>query len=704
MYIPTILPPIGAPVSTDVLNLEALKDASIGEILNAYAVLANIAAERFADPDSYHEVATYTDAQGADWSGFQAEAEQGGVVDETETTVENSEKPLPALPVAPDNYCDTLPAMGQLLSQISRFQEASLAHYSRYLEVGLKNQRMYLGTPYKDGHFKDPTQYLVETMRISRHAARKIVSRGQYFAHRPGGMHGDKAGQPVFQELANSLVAGRLPIENADRFITLDEDLTKYSNKTHQPLERKEEALQAFEPTLVEAGEAATPDELSKSKQRWLNHIAHWVCPDGPSPAEAIAKEPDNELRMREHADGSATYSMHVSSEASIVMKNFMLHQLNFNGTPVRIPKRVLKLLKIFKDAKADRTAPEQSDAPLPTESGPHQQSRDLAEGNEAPPHERAETGRVVPAPPEHRPESNRDEENLGEILGPLNTWDTQLDPNEIIAENSAGEPIRASHIDLLDHLNTGQRMGAILVSLMYNMVTLDPAVLGAKKAHGSLARLNIVQDIETAHHTLGIEKIPPEARRPHGPEGFKPPVIKRCNPDGPDPSATDALSSGPHDVPQPDATGPPEKVAWTPYQSEAINIGPIHPDNAAIFACNSELAGQIWDGPDTVLQEKRSKRFFTVAQRRVILARDKGCQAPGCTVPAVHCAIHHIKEWTDGGPTDEKNAVTLCPRHHAAVHKGKWEIRRHDGLIFFQPAPWLDPSQPLLRNIYWNI
>src|SRR5699024_3294766 len=196
---------------------------------------------------------------------------------------------------------------------------------------------------------------------ISRRAARKIVSRGHYFAHRPGGTHEDKAGQPVFQELANSLVAGRMPIENADRFIALDEDLTKYSNKTHQPLERKEEALQAFEPTLVEAGEAATPDEMAKLKQRCLNRDAHWVCPDGRSPAEAIAKEPDNELRMREHADGSATYSMHVSSEASIVMKNFMLHQLNFNGTPVRIPKRVLKLLKVFKDDKADRTAPEES-------------------------------------------------------------------------------------------------------------------------------------------------------------------------------------------------------------------------------------------------------------------------------------------------------------------------------------------------------
>ena len=228
--------------------------------------------------------------------------------------------------------------------------------------------------------------------------------------------------------------------------------------------------------------------------------------------------------------------------------------------------------------------------------------------------------------------------------------------------------------------MTTGQRLGTILVSLFYNMVSLDPELLGAKKAHGASAQLMIVQDIETAYQTLGLEPIPDGARRPRGSPGLQTSVIKRPNPDE------------------------AEKPAWTPYQSEAVNIGPIHPKDAEILVCSSDLIGQIWDGPDTVLQQKRAQRFFTLAQRRAILARDKGRQAPGCTIPAVNCAIHHIKEWFEGGMTDETNAVTLCPRHHAAVHNGKWVIRRHEGLLFFQPAPWLDPTQPLLRNIYWNI
>ena len=678
MEIPTILPAVGEPVSTDVLNLEALENASIGEILHAQAVLANVATERIADPDTFHDVATYADHEGADWAGFQGSTTQavptndqgspaGGNADKDISNAEQS------LPVAPDKYCDSLPAIGLMLRQVSRFHDATVAHFARYVEVGLKNQRTYFGTPFRDSQFKDSIHYLVETLRISRHAARKIVSRGRYYAHRPGETNEHKDSQPIFPDLAKSLVAGRLPIENADRVITLDSDLTKYTKNTGQPLWRKDEALQVFQPSLVEAGESATPDELSQSKHRWLNQIAHWICPDGPSPAEAAVKQADNELRMREHADGTATYTMHVTSEASIVMKNFMLHQLNFNGSPVKIPDRVLNLLKIFKHSRSEdptSTAPKPSDDAAADAQQPHVTSSS--------------------------------EDDLGAILGPLETWDTQHDPDDIVAENSEQKPVRASHIDHLEQLTTGQRMGAILVSLMYNMAALDPKILGAKRAHGSLARLVIVQDIETAHHTLGIPKIPPAARRPDGPEGHMPAAMKRNTPDGP--KRLKDISPDPDNAFHLNGMDPPENTAWTPYQSEAVNIGSIHPRTAEILVCNSELAGQIWNGPDTVLLEKRAKRLFTVAQRRAILARDKGCQAPGCTIPAVHCAIHHIKEWLNGGTTDETNAVTLCHRHHAAVHNGKWEIRRHDGLIFFQPAPWLDPAQPLLRNIYWNV
>jgi len=47
---------------------------------------------------------------------------------------------------------------------------------------------------------------------------------------------------------------------------------------------------------------------------------------------------------------------------------------------------------------------------------------------------------------------------------------------------------------------------------------------------------------------------------------------------------------------------------------------------------------------------------------------------------------------------------MALCARHHAAVYNDKWTIYTINGTHYFQPAPWLDPTQPLLRNLHWAL
>jgi hypothetical protein len=202
-----------------------------------------------------------------------------------------------------------------------------------------------------------------------------------------------------------------------------------------------------------------------------------------------------------------------------------------------------------------------------------------------------------------------------------------------------------------------------------------------------------IVQDIQTAYDTLGIGALPEAVRRPPGPAGILPPIISQPNPDDP---ATPRCDDPTHKTEQ----SPP----WTPYMSEAVNIGPMRPHDTAQLACDSKLAGQIWNGTTDVLAQHRAHRLLTPTQRRAILARDRGCQAPGCTLPAVYCQIHHIIEWQNNGPTNVDNAITLCAAHHTAIHDGKWTIKKHHGTTYFQPAPWLDPYQPLLRNLYWAL
>lgn len=706
MDIPKILPDLGSPVSTRLLNLDEFDDASLGEFMHAATVLMQVASQRMADPATYNEIPTYSDAAGSDWSGFHgasvptASPSANGTTTATAEKAEPSERNLDeevAAPIEPENYCDSLPALGNMLCQLSRFHASAMTQYSRYLEASMSDQRRYLGTPRKTNDFRDVADYLTSTMRISRHEARKIIKRGKYFAHRPG-LHPEAPdAKPAFEKLGESLASGDLPVDNADKLIDFDEELIKYSQRTKQPLERKDQVLEVFEPVMVETAASTTPDELSKVKKRWLEEMVHWICPDGPSPSRAFAKEADNALKYRDQADGSAIFSMHATPAVSAGFKNWMLQQLDFAGSPVLISDEALTLLD-FLTTDTDDTATDHDETAASDDTHP--------EAEESSHPKSSDSSQLGPDAVPSGSYADEDDQKLtipSAWLGSMTTWDTSPDPAQVVAESADGTPLTARDMNLIEKLTTGQKMGSILLSHMLTLLSMDPTEFGGKKAHGISAQLMVVQDIETAYHTLGFGSIPKAARRPSGPDGYLPPVIKRPNPDDPDePECLDNPYQYSQHVP-PDPTADDEPIPWTPYQSEAVNIGPIHPDDVESLLCNATITGQIWNGPDQVLQQKRAQRLHTTAQRRAILARDKGCQAPGCPVPGVYCDIHHIKAWANGGPTDEDNGIALCPFHHDALHQGRWIIRKHNGLTFFQPARWIDPAQPLLRNAYWN-
>src|SRR5699024_8814217 len=258
----------------------------------------------------------------------------------------------------------------------------------------------------------------------------------------------------------------------------------------------------------------------------------------------------------------------------------------------------------------------------------------------------------------------------------PDNIDDLRLDDAGLaVGEDAQGDTYTANNLQDIDPLSSGQKIAAMLIGMFRTILRMDPAEIGVKKSHGASAQLVIVQDVQTAYRALGVPPLPPDVQRPPGPERVG--------------------DTGGHESGEPAVEGNTRflnQFPWAPYRSEALNHGSIHPADAEILSCDSELVAQLWDGPDTVLNQKRTKRLFTVAQRRAILARDRGCQAPGCTISAVFCDIHHIKDWLAGGNTSVTNAVTLCSHHHAATHIGKWRIRKVDGFIWFQPAPWLDP------------
>ncbi|WP_405135899.1 DUF222 domain-containing protein [Nocardia sp. NBC_01388] len=90
---------------------------------------------------------------------------------------------------------------------------------------------------------------------------------------------------------------------------------------------------------------------------------------------------------------------------------------------------------------------------------------------------------------------------------------------------------------------------------------------------------------------------------------------------------------------------------------------GSVSPVNGARPAC-------LVFGPRTFGAD-RIPRLASPAQRLALIASEKGCTRPGCDAPATMCAVHHITEWAQGGPTDIDNLTLACDHCHAQVHDG---------------------------------
>src|SRR5699024_1880844 len=111
--------------------------------------------------------------------------------------------------------------------------------------------------------------------------------------------------------------------------------------------------LQAFEPTLKEAAETATPEEITQAKQRWFERIAYHIDADGPSPSQALKKQPDNALHLRSHDDGTATVSMHMDPVWAAVCQEFLNTNLTYYVNKPLQPEKTDTLYKPMADAKA---------------------------------------------------------------------------------------------------------------------------------------------------------------------------------------------------------------------------------------------------------------------------------------------------------------------------------------------------------------
>lgn len=129
----------------------------------------------------------------------------------------------------------------------------------------------------------------------------------------------------------------------------------------------------------------------------------------------------------------------------------------------------------------------------------------------------------------------------------------------------------------------------------------------------------------------------------------------------------------------------------------------PVSPGTVRKLACDADIIPVVLGSSGEILDVGRANRFFPPAIRRALVARDRGCAFPGCTMPAVWTEAHHIVPWWRGGPTRTSNGCLLCIFHHDLIDEGDWEIVVEDGMPWFVPPAYIDPRRRRRRNRYWH-
>ena len=121
-------------------------------------------------------------------------------------------------------------------------------------------------------------------------------------------------------------------------------------------------------------------------------------------------------------------------------------------------------------------------------------------------------------------------------------------------------------------------------------------------------------------------------------------------------------------------------------------SAGPISVSVLRQMAVDAQILPAVMGGPSVPLDFGRARRRFTPMQKLAIAERDRGCAR--CGAPVAYCDVHHIREWSLGGPTDLENAVLLCVGCHHRVHDYGWGIEIDDDGVWFIPPASVDPRR----------
>jgi hypothetical protein len=136
------------------------------------------------------------------------------------------------------------------------------------------------------------------------------------------------------------------------------------------------------------------------------------------------------------------------------------------------------------------------------------------------------------------------------------------------------------------------------------------------------------------------------------------------------------------------DPGAPGERYQVVVHVDAAVLADPAHEGQTALeggmrisaeisrrLACDASRVVMRHDPDGRVVEVGARTRTIPPALRRALHHRDQACRFPGCRGQIREG--HHVRHWASGGPTMLSNLVSLCRRHHRAVHEEGYQVVR---------------------------
>ena len=93
-------------------------------------------------------------------------------------------------------------------------------------------------------------------------------------------------------------------------------------------------------------------------------------------------------------------------------------------------------------------------------------------------------------------------------------------------------------------------------------------------------------------------------------------------------------------------------------------------------LALEANILPSIFDTKAQNMWLGRKQRTASHPQRIALIARDRRCV--GCGTNPLWCRAHHVKYWSNDGPTDIDNLVLVCDSCHHKIHDDGWTVSQH--------------------------